>query len=239
MALNVVNWNVEWATPKSRRSREILSRIDHNKPEVICLTEAHAGLLSRSGYTICAGADYGYTVTEDRRKVLLWSREPWAHVDELGADSMPPGRYVSGVTQTSLGPLTVVGVCIPWSGSRVRYTSTKRRMWQDHEQYLESLAGVLSRAPRDGLIVMGDFNQRIGQGSATPHQLRSALQESFPTGMTIATAALGLHGKRCIDHIAISADLVVESLGGVSNRHRGHKLSDHFGVRASLSAEPG
>ena len=153
MALNVVNWNVEWATPKSRRSREILSRIDHNKPEVICLTEAHAGLLSRSGYTICAAADYGYTVREGRRKVLLWSREPWAHVDELGADSMPPGRYVSGVTQTSLGPLTVVGVCIPWSGSRVRGTSTKRRMWQDHEQYLESLAGVLGRAPRDGLQV--------------------------------------------------------------------------------------
>ena len=109
MALNVVNWNVEWATPKSRRKGEILSRIDHNKPEVICLTEAHTGLLSRSGYTICAGADYGYTITEDRRKVLLWSREPWAHVDELGADSMPPGRYISGVTQTSLGPLTVIG----------------------------------------------------------------------------------------------------------------------------------
>ena len=239
MSLNIVNWNVEWATPKSRHTGEILSRIHHIKPEIICLTEAHTGLLSRSGHTICSGADYGYTVREDRRKVLLWSREPWQDVDELGADSMPPGRYVSGVTRTSLGPLTVVGVCIPWPASRVRGASTKRRRWHDHEQYLESLAGVLGQAPSDGLIVLGDFNQRIGQGSATPHRLRSALQESLPTGLTIATAALGMHGKRSIDHIALSADMVVESLGVVSNLHRLHKLSDHFGVHASLSKAPG
>ena len=36
----------------------------------------------------------------------------------MGIDSMPPGRFVSGVAQTSVGAVIVIGVCIPWFGSR-------------------------------------------------------------------------------------------------------------------------
>ena len=46
--------------------------------------------------------------------------QPWERVDDLGVDSLPPGRFVSGVTRTSLGELTVVGVCIPWFGGAER-----------------------------------------------------------------------------------------------------------------------
>ena len=83
-----------------------------------------------SGHAISARPDYGYGVQESRRKVLLWSREPWEHVDDIGDDRMPPGRYVSGVTRTSVGEVTVVGLCIPWSGSRVgaRYSGERRRV---------------------------------------------------------------------------------------------------------------
>ena len=42
MSLRVANWNVEWATPRSRRTVEILSRISRHSPEVVCLTETHA-----------------------------------------------------------------------------------------------------------------------------------------------------------------------------------------------------
>ena len=118
MSLRLVNWNVQWATPRSPRTPEILRRIDHHSAEVICLTETHSGLLSREGYAICSQADSGYGIREGRRKVVLWSMQPWERVDDLGADSLPPGRFVSGVTRTSLGELTVVGVCIPWFGSR-------------------------------------------------------------------------------------------------------------------------
>ena len=54
----------------------------------------------------------------DRRKVLLWSREPWNQIDDMGTDSMPPGRFVLGVTQTSVSEVAVIGICIPWFGSR-------------------------------------------------------------------------------------------------------------------------
>ena len=103
MSLRLINWNVEWATPGSRKTAGILNRIDRHSPGIVCLTETHAGLLSRDGHTICSQPDYGYPVTEGRRKVILWSREPWERTDDLGIDSLPSGRFVSGVTGTSAG----------------------------------------------------------------------------------------------------------------------------------------
>ena len=169
--------------------------------------------------------------------MLLWSREPWEQVDDVGIDSMPPGRFVSGVTLSSVGEVTVVGVCIPWSRSRVGGSGVKRKAWEDHGQYLDGFAEALKRASTKRLIVMGDFNQRIRQGSSVPPNLRSALQRAIPPRMTIATSALGFQGRRSIDHIALSEDLTAESLGVISNIHGGSKLSDHFGVVADLSAQ--
>ena len=239
MSLRLVNWNVQWATPRSPRTPEILRRIDHHSAEVVCLTEAHAGLLSREGYAICSQADSGYGIREGRRKVVLWSMQPWERVDDLGVDSLPPGRFVSGVTQTSLGDLTVVGVCIPWFGSRTEAGREPAKLrWEDHERYLDGLAHVLGRVSAQQLIVMGDFNQIIGPGSRAGRERQLALQRAFPASMTIATSALGYEGRRSIDHIALSGDLVVESLDVISNIDDGRKLSDHFGVVADLSLHP-
>ena len=235
MAATLVNWNVEWATPRSRRSPEILNRIEQHKPDIICLTETHIGLLSQGGHVVCSQPDYGYKVIEERRKVLLWSREPWEDVDYVGSDAMPPGRFVSGVTQTSLGEVTVIGVCIPWADSRVRGTVVKRKRWEDHLQYLDGLSDVLERTPVERLIVVGDFNQRIQQGGAVPCDVRMALQSTVASRMTIATAGLGFQGRESIDHATISGDLTAEYLGVISNLDGERKLSDHFGVVAGLS----
>ena len=155
-------------------------------------------------------------------------------MDDVGNESLPPGRFVSGVTQTSVGEVTVIGVCIPYSGSRVG-PPWNRKMWQDHEEYLAGLARLLKRAPRTRLVVVGDFNQRIGQRSATPLRLRAALQSALGPNLLIATAGLGFQGRRTIDHIALSQDLAADSLGVISNVHQDGDLSDHFGVVADLS----
>ena len=234
----MLTWNVEWATPKSRRTGEILSRISGHDPEVVCLTETDVGLLSPHGHTICPQADYGYKVRENRRKVMLWSREPWHEVDDVGLDLMPPGRFVAGITRTSLGNVTVVGVCIPWFGSRTeaRRKLERRKRWEDHEQHLVGLTEMLVRQSGKSLIVMGDFNQIIGPSSRASHQLQMLLQGAFSPNMRIATSDLAFQGRRSIDHIALSDDLTVESLGVVSNVHDGRKLSDHFGVVAEVCA---
>ena len=180
--MKLVNWNVEWAGPRSPRTAEMLSRIDSHDPEIICLTEAHKELLSRSGHTITAQADYGYAVSEHRRKVMLWSREPWARVDDVGANLLTPGRFVSGVTHTSLGDVTVMGICIPWFDSRTQAGrgSERKLRWQDHKEYLAALTELLRHAPTNRLIVMGDFNQVIGEGSHARRDLREALARAFP-----------------------------------------------------------
>ncbi len=150
---------------------------------------------------------------------------------------MPTGRFVCGTTETSLGEVTVVGICIPWSGSRVRWTTEKRRMWEDHHDYLDGLARVLRSLPSRHLIIMGDFNQRFGQGDTVPAELRSALQDAMPSGVTIATSAVGLRARRTIDHIALGDELATESLGAIDNLDKGRRLSDHFGVYAYLLGE--
>ena len=239
MTMSLVNWNVQWATPRSKRTPEIRKRITGYRPDVICLTETHTELLSSGGHVICSQPDYGYKGRENRRKVMLWSREPWERVDDLGQPAMPPGRYVSGVTRTPVGEVTVIGTCIPWRGSRTedRRESGRKRHWEDHARYLDGLSELLNGVQDRPLIVMGDFNQRIGQGKFVPRVLRSALQDAMPEYVTIATSALGHRGRRCIDHMALSEELAAESLSVISNIAGDSKLSDHFGVAAILSVQ--
>ena len=89
MTMSLVNWNVRWATPRSVRTPEILRRAGLHSPDVICLTESDKELLSPDGYVIYTQADYGHRLIRNRRKVMLWSREPWDRVDDLGHEGMP------------------------------------------------------------------------------------------------------------------------------------------------------
>lgn len=238
MSVSVLTWNVKWATPRARRTPHILDRIHRCAPELVCLTETHHALLTASGHAICSRADYGYTVRENCRKVMLWSREGWERVDDLGLDSFPPGRFVAGVTRTSLGEISVVGVCIPWFGSRTesRRGPARKARWEDHGDYLQGLRRVLEGLATERVIVMGDFNQAIGAASRAPANLQRALQDALPAGMVIATSDLVSEGRHSIDHIALGGGLEAESVDTISNAYDGKELSDHFGVVARVSA---
>ncbi len=238
--LTVINWNVQWAMSRSARTPEILHRIDALAPEIVCLTESDEWLLSRDGYTVTAQADYGYGDKGNRRKVMLWSRQPWRNVDDFGHESLTPGRFISGVTQTSIGDVMVMGICIPWFGSRTeaRRGTDRRERWQDHEEYLAGLLEVLAKQPTMPLIVLGDFNQVIGQGARAPIHLREALRDAFSPDLTIVTADVSFEGRGNIDHIALSVGLACESVEPISNLHDGRKLSDHYGIVVEVSAVP-
>ena len=238
MTLRVVNWNVEWATPRSERSPEILRRIGQHWPEVVCLTETDCRLLSQcGGYIVSARPCWGQSVVNNRRKVVLWSRQPWADVDDLGSDALPPGRFVTGSTDTSVGRVKVIGVCIPYGMANVQFGTKASRPWQDHEQYLDGLSELLNVASSAPTIVLGDFNQSLAGRSSVPPHLREKLRCTFPLDMTIATAQLNCNGKSAIDHIAISNNLAAESTAAISRLRQDAKpLSDHFGVVATLSS---
>ena len=150
---------------------------------------------------------------------------------------MPPGRFVSGVTETSLGEVTVVGVCVPWQNSRVRSddSATGRRPWEDHERYLERLRGVLAQAPSERLVVMGDFNQNIAEPgrrqSGAVAQRAALLRRAIPRGARMATEEFVHECRRPIDHIALNANLRLREIEPISNQFGSRRLSDHaFGL---------
>ena len=238
----VVNWNINWASA-SWRTTEIRRRIHEHNPEIVCLTETHCGFLE-AGHTITSRGDYGYGHHVSRRKVLLWSRQPWRVFDDLGDDGMPPGRFVSGVTATSIGEVTVIGVCVPWQNSRVtNEDSTRRRKpWEDHTRYLERLRGVLFQAPVERLVLMGDFNQTIqepGRRQRGAVADRAALlRRAIPAGVTVATEGFEYEGRKPIDHIAFGTALRRRGIEPISNQFGNRRLPDHAFGLAAVTTEP-
>jgi hypothetical protein len=69
-------WNIGWLRRKSPRGCSLRQILD----EHFCITEGRTDFLDPA-YTITSDAEYGYPLKPGRRKVLLWSRNPWNNVD--------------------------------------------------------------------------------------------------------------------------------------------------------------
>ena len=193
------------------------------------LTEAVTGIHPEGGDTCDAGSDWGYRVADpQRRKVLMWSREPWRDVEWLEPDA-PAGRLVAATTDTGVGPLRVVGVCIPWRDAHVGSGRRDRRRWEDHLAFLDALGAFLARQPRP-LVVAGDFNQRLPR-ARQPEPVYEALLGAL-RDCTIATADAE---PDLLDHIAHTSELTAscpEIWPGVAPD--GRVLSDHGGAGVML-----
>lgn len=234
--LSVITWNVEWRQRSSKAADIIRERIWAHDPDVICLTETPADFLASGGHIIEGRADWGYPMKGNRRKVLLWSKQPWTNVNQVGHPDLPPGRFVSGQTSTSIGEVAVVGVCIPWSGAHVTTGRRDRKRWDDHLTYLKYLSGVLEKVAQPA-IVLGDFNQAIPRRTAPVDAFR-ALEAAVCGRFDVATSGcIEPIGGFAIDHVAHSRDLRSGGVVGLSaTGPTGEKLSDHFGLAISLSA---
>ena len=228
-----LNWNVEWAVGDSPEGEIIRSIVNRVNPDVMCLTETTLGMVPASGHFIASDPEYGYPNNGTRRKVVLWSREPWSEIDTVGAPSMPSGRFVSGITQG----IRFAGVCIPWKDAHVRSGRRDRALWEDHLAYLSGFASVLA-AYRNSmpLCVLGDYNQNIPR-KHQPSHVAQALTEAFGDDLLIATTGkLDNKGERLVDHYAHTNHLTVEVLEIIPKRTEDEtKLSDHVGVVASIS----
>ena len=229
--VRIATWNTKWATPGCKRGKEVVRAIASLDADVIVLTEGRADLLPPDGFIVDAGSDWGYRVDDpDRRKVLMWSKNPWLNVVDRGSETMPSGRFVSGATESPIGRITVAGVCVPWQGAHVTHGRRDRRPWQDHERYLRGLREVLQWV--DGSrVIAGDFNQRIPR-SRQPLDVAELLAETLK-GYRIPTASFT--DPQLIDHIAHSDDMFVAGMPTlIQNRLSGFELSDHIGVSVDL-----
>mgnify|MGYP001486934807 CR=1 FL=1 len=235
-ALSIVTWNVEWQPARSRKAEELRHRIFATNPHVICLTEAYTDFLPAFGHVVAASPDHGYPIKEGRRKVLLWSRKPWRNIDQIGDEDMPSGRFVAARTETPIGEIDVIGVCIPWAAAHVSTGRKDRQRWDDHLQYLAGLNRVLAGRDRR-TIIAGDFNQRIPRRGA-PQAVYDALDSTVLRFFAVPTMGrIAPLDELAIDHIAHSSDLVSRSVTGLSHLvEGGPRLSDHFGLHVELFA---
>ena len=223
--LRVSVFNCEWRVSTSDDAAVIRERVLANSPDIVCLTEAYRDFFGAEGHLIEAAPDYGYPIVEGRRKVMLWSRQPWTAADDHGSDQLPPGRFVAGRTTTSIGEINVVGVCIPWARAHVSSGNRNRRPWEDHLAYLSALNDLLP-APVLRTLVLGDFNQRVPlrfQSQLAFDTLSSALL----TRMSLATGGdIEPIGKQAIDHICHGRDVECERVTSLSNvADNGHLIS--------------
>lgn len=229
MTLRLLNWNVEWARPDAKKSGAIRERIAAENADVICLTEVDPDFLAGDGYLVSSEANYGYASKSWRRKVVLWSTNPWTEVDSVGSELLPTGRFVSAVTETHLGPIRFIGICIPYRFAHVSYGRGDRKTWDEHITYLHGLSDILNRV-ESATLVVGDFNQKVPRTIA-PFRAFEALVQTFD-GLTIATTGPIMNiNKPTIDHVAHTDDLVATEVHSIDNTTlTGPRLSDHFGV---------
>ena len=221
----VGTWNLEWARPGTARGRRVAAVLD-GLADVLVVTECELGTLP-PGHVVDAGTDWGYRLPgPDRRKVALWSRHPWTSPSSFEREGLPPGRLVAATTTTPVGPLHVVGVCIPWRGAHVTTGRQDRRPWEDHESFLTQLAEVV--AGLDGPFVLaGDFNQRIPRVSQPQHL--AALLGTVLAGTSVPTAGDAQLG-RLIDHVALGRGLSARRVELVPQRDEDGPRSDHVGA---------
>jgi hypothetical protein len=227
-----LTWNLEWRLPSSAAGRLIRAEIARHDPDVLCVTEAVVSMLPE-GHIIESDPNYGYAHDGSRRKAILWSKSRWEDIDTSGDEAMPPGRFVSGITQG----VRFIGVCIPWRDAHVKTGMKDKNHWEDHLSYCTALSRVLARHSRDvtPICVMGDFNQRIPQAGQPAHVF-NALMQVIPSSFHIITAGTkDSDGKQIIDHIAISGDLESEKIIIVPRYSAdGTRLSDHVGVATTI-----
>ncbi len=230
--MRCVVWNTAWAVPHKTRGQLLKELIQGRNPDVVCLTEAKAGLLPDSGYLIESDPDYGYPIKEGRRKVLLWSSLPWDEVSIHDDLNFPSGRIVSGVT----GGVRFIGVCISWTAAHVSTGRKDRKNWEDHLLYLDALKELLSDLLKKGpLVVTGDFNQRVPK-ARQPMYAYEKLKEVLSLGLQVHTAGpLGPAGDHLIDHIAATPDLQVNNIDVLDQQYSEEiRLSDHHGIVAEI-----
>ena len=208
--LKISCWNSDWATPSSKRGKFFIEKFDS---DIICLTEGYENLLPKDGYIISSHEDYGYKSKNGRRKVILWSKNEWIEIDQLGSKDIPSGRFISGVTSG----IRIIGLCIPWRFAHVSTGRKDRKPWEDHLSFIQNLS-----FSNEKTIILGDFNQNIPKKNQ-PEKVFSSLSNMID-GFNLLTTNMGLI------HIVISTDLIAESIEKIATKNN----SDHDGINCSI-----
>lgn len=237
--MRIVNWNFARHAPGSWQADGLVERIKTAGPDLVCVAEAHEGSLGDlGGHTLSdRGVMWGEEV-DSERKVAVWSPNDWTdRIDLPGLSEL--GGAIAAQTETPLGRMHVVAVCMPYNMAWPKEAGFDQRPppWSQHLAFLERLTPVLQGLDKDiPTILLGDFNQFVplNWGSWEAHHALNATLD----GLHIVTnGAIDPIGEQTVDHVAISHHLRAASVEGLSQyTNDGRALSDHFGLLVRLEA---
>ena len=231
--MRIATWNLERKKPTTPRGAEAIDHLRGLNADVIVATEARTNLPVGDGQLFFSGAPRGSRFAADERKVVVWTK---GESEPLDIDSpIDPSRFVAIKTETSIGTITVLGICITWHMAEVTYHSgPKKKPWEEHLEYLEHL-GQIFESIDEPFIAAGDFNQRIPRVKGGNRQAAEALAATF-AGLDIVTSGIPPGCTRPgIDHIAISHEFTASNTKGWPNDVTGNRLSDHDGAICELA----
>ena len=227
--VRMATWNLERKRPTIPTGRAAVEHLRSLEADVLVLTEARLSYPADDGHVVSSRS----LGSEDERKVVMWSRRPWTDVDDVGSRDLPPGRFVAAKTETSLGEVRVMGVCISWHMANVQWGDRNKKPWEDHITYCRVLHELIAdHDPMMPLVVAGDFNQTIPPRRPESDHGR-AIAAAFDR-MDVVTAG-GVSGweKPGIDHIAV-VGVQADKVWGWPKDVGGAKCSDHSGAAADL-----
>lgn len=232
---SILTWNVERKHPlRSPLGVAALEYVFGRDPDVLVLTESSTELPPRGGHVLPSASSTEHGYRADERKVVLWSKNPWTDTGSMLLPGAADDRAVWGTTATPVGPLRVLGLCIPWHMAATRYGEPKRKAWEAHLEFLGLLEEFLRRSPAFDVIA-GDFNQlrpRTWGSKLAAERLDQVLQ-----GYTIATEAPldGCERDAGVDHIALGPAVCSLASFGWPNKIGDQRFSDHEGAGVVLT----
>jgi exonuclease III len=249
--LKIGNWNVEWAAKRSQRTKYIQSILRSLDADILCVTEGFSFHLPDEQHVLKSKPSGTSMDAKDGHKVMLWSKNHWSDVDTFGSSDLPEGRFVSGITETPVGEVRVIGVVIPYAHYRTGETWDEKRQKHNEgkERYLRALHNItVEKQHTDKTIIVGDFNLTIPPADKPRlNSIDKLFKQAFtnwyiPTGqpnipMFSSTQKQTLASdKHIIDHLAHTPDLETTSVWRWHRFHEdGTRLSDHNGIFVSLT----
>jgi hypothetical protein len=230
--IKVLTWNLERKKSMSSGGRRAIEQLLSMAPDVMVLTETRTSIDLGDGHVIHSEPPTGTIFAPDERKVLLWSKSAWSDVDAAGHPDLPSGRFVSAVTETSIGPIRFVGVCIPWHMADVKYGTADKRPWETHVRYLELLPQVLDQYI-EPTVIAGDFNQFVPRIWG-PKAAAEKLELAFAKFCVVTGHELAGCSRPGIDHIAIGTGLRSVREWGWPSKLDDVRCSDHDGAGCEI-----
>ena len=156
---------------------------------------------------------------------MLGSRLPWTETMK-GLDNSPSGSFVSGLTDSAVGSVSVHGVCVPWSHAHVSTGRKERKAWEDHTAFLKALIAYDRLVdPVHPTILVGDFNQTVPPKRAPDEarKLLSHLLDKFDLAPPLNIE------HRTVCHTLLSPGMRVTAMNELPAKMDGLRLSDQHG----------